>query len=800
MQGGSGGTVDQDDSDGSVIGYLEEVCASVKEPDTEFTCNLCGNEFPACEKSKLGRLRYTTLDKACYNALKSMERILDKKPSLKKAMLSMQQQEPLKFAATVLKLRTPESKRTAFDRSNVLEFFEAFAESHSRVRKKRELLFTRRQYIAWHRANEAMTEAEAVQSWRHDKKHGYTEENDKGELTVAVAMPLEISDSLGWTRTRTATGAKTEPDDGRASALSRNVMGKLEPPCRAGPRQQPSRSTCSPSRSCNIPRSSRRGRTRSRSDARRRKGSEASRDDESPATRRGAKRPPSPNASDSSLEPARPPPPPRKQVVERSRRGQSLESSPACSKHNDQSSGSRLHKPSEDVSDDGTTPKGKVGGSENDDEGVDAGELKPLTVRMPPSRFHTYKKKWLRNFKSRFVSHAEPGKRHVLRKFEYFVTEDAKSQFPDQFKEYEAACSRMRGHVDVLKKLHAKGDGWVQGLQLKGQQEECLAKLADLDKFSADVEEAGATLKAMVADKKQDGKAQAKKKLREQSKVAQAFIQNNTPEPLAYLLADCLELGACDETTEAASFTSAHLIGPKTPNKDTVEAILASLEKNKDQVNKKCANLVAKSKSAVAQTSFELRQSEGVKFNGIELADGADIFLKRPFAVCVKRHSWSWDFVSYPLPLFPVLVVAHSNVLLASVLANNKLRDLGCKSLDGVGAFLAQKGHSPDMLRGVEGSMHFRLVPGREQVLFVPAGHLLFMTCVDATGAEGEKLSTPDDTSKACAIMCPVPPKTWGDDQVDLLDCKHFVAKGLSRHAETSVWKPFKTFLEGFAK
>ena len=70
--------------------------------------------------------------------------------------------------------------------------------------------------------------------------------------------------------------------------------------------------------------------------------------------------------------------------------------------------------------------------------------------------------------------------------------------------------------------------------------------------------------------------------------------------------------------------------------------------------------------------------------------------------------------------------------------------------------------------------------------------------CVEPSATEFEARGKPGGATSATALISPLPPKTWSVSDSDLLHTKHYVAKGLAKHGDTQIWKPFNEYLKTF--
>ena len=169
--------------------------AVVTEPSGEFQesdryhCEICNNPIPPGQSSKWGKFGFSILDRGLFNALHCFQRATGKDANLQKKVRTLIIDEPLKFRNMVLKLVAPPRQRKRAQVLSTLELVSVMIEERSKVRKQKQLLMNRRQFIAWHCMHEGFSKEEAADRWLEDKGRAYSEMVN-GKLCVAVDMPL----------------------------------------------------------------------------------------------------------------------------------------------------------------------------------------------------------------------------------------------------------------------------------------------------------------------------------------------------------------------------------------------------------------------------------------------------------------------------------------------------------------------------------------------------------------------------------------------------------------------------------
>ena len=233
------------DSDDEILGLVTQAVGSagVDQGDVEpEQCELCKVSVPDGQLSNWPMMGYKVLDKGCFNALKALYRALQGKPALRRALEKMQEQEHFKFQSLVISLKTPErNKKRSNKLTAAIECIDILASEHSKRRKYSTLLFTKRQWVAWHKLHEDMTKEEAEQFWQEEKHNPdtYQEQNRKNELTIACEMPVELSKA----------DTKIERKERRTLIPDKNIYGKRIPGVdRDFRRHVRGRRSCSPHR------------------------------------------------------------------------------------------------------------------------------------------------------------------------------------------------------------------------------------------------------------------------------------------------------------------------------------------------------------------------------------------------------------------------------------------------------------------------------------------------------------------------------------------------------------------------
>lgn len=135
------------------------------------------------------------LHKSCYNAKHSLQRMALVDPTLKEAVIKLQQADPDKYHAVLMSLRTAANRtRSAKVREDAKRFVTTMSAEVKVTRSKGVMMLPERQYVAWHVHNELMTKGEATEKWRADVAGGqvYSEEDD-GVICLAVKLPTKIT-------------------------------------------------------------------------------------------------------------------------------------------------------------------------------------------------------------------------------------------------------------------------------------------------------------------------------------------------------------------------------------------------------------------------------------------------------------------------------------------------------------------------------------------------------------------------------------------------------------------------------
>ena len=211
------------DSSGDEHGILQALCdipcVERSGPATHgaaltsgLTCALCRLPIAQGNLSQINKYGFEPIDKGCYNALHSFERLLASKPEFKPKVMRLKYTDPDKFASLALRLKKSDM-RSRHARDAFLEVVTAsFIEEQSAVRYVGEELLTKRQFITHFRNRENYSEKEARDRWSRDKRQKYTERNGDNELVVAVQMPTRIGSEHRATH-RSETKAKTSGAD-----------------------------------------------------------------------------------------------------------------------------------------------------------------------------------------------------------------------------------------------------------------------------------------------------------------------------------------------------------------------------------------------------------------------------------------------------------------------------------------------------------------------------------------------------------------------------------------------------------
>ena len=187
--------VPEDDGVGAeleVINAIEDFVAKQSDEDLVI-CELCEEEISPGNRSKVGCFGYTCIDKLCYNALHSLQRVPKDNPKLAKGLRQMASQEPQKFANVALKLRAPARQRKAVTREEVQDYVEFFIYEDTVTSRLGIKWLSERQFKAYFKIFEGSTDdAETERMWKHAEQHLQGERNIHGDWTVPVEMPAEV--------------------------------------------------------------------------------------------------------------------------------------------------------------------------------------------------------------------------------------------------------------------------------------------------------------------------------------------------------------------------------------------------------------------------------------------------------------------------------------------------------------------------------------------------------------------------------------------------------------------------------
>ena len=223
------------DEDLDVLQEIKSSIAPQVSEDEDDTCEQCGKLLSDCgEKSKWPKFGMKILGKPCFNALHSIERQLDPEPEVKRKFLELRTKNPIKFDAVVAALRT----KKKFSRQRValkeqLHLVSILCEEDSKSRNTRFLLFTRRQWCAWHKIHVGLERKKALKKWTAAKLNvKIHKEISKvsGKLLIACEMPPWIVFSK--TRKEVTTGSLEydDPDGQKTKNVRANLKRKMSKP------------------------------------------------------------------------------------------------------------------------------------------------------------------------------------------------------------------------------------------------------------------------------------------------------------------------------------------------------------------------------------------------------------------------------------------------------------------------------------------------------------------------------------------------------------------------------------------
>ena len=191
-------------------------------------CDLCDDTIDHEDLSLWFEFGMKKLHNTCYGGLRCLKR-MSNEPSKKVKMKASIDEcrvtnlEKFKGIGMSLVTDTPKS-RTAFQRTEVVNFVELMVSENSVAKKKKVMLLNKLQHIAWH-MRLGMPREEAKKKWKADKDDSdiYKEEED-GKLVIAVRKPTTITheDKLSKQRQATVRSAALDPTEARGKVLKAN--------------------------------------------------------------------------------------------------------------------------------------------------------------------------------------------------------------------------------------------------------------------------------------------------------------------------------------------------------------------------------------------------------------------------------------------------------------------------------------------------------------------------------------------------------------------------------------------------
>jgi hypothetical protein len=187
-------------------------------------CSFCHKSVSVEE-----RYRKCLAHKKCYCAKRCLDTMASSSQELKSQMDVLRKRDPEKFGVMLQALRSDDYNRSGGQREKAKHFVIEFSRSTAISRKSGYLLLTLNQYTVFMEHTEGMSKRQAKRSWQLalDKSNAYTEEDEDGELVLAVKKPTEINleDKIEEKRRRSTEG---DPDGDDANALQDGIRLALK--------------------------------------------------------------------------------------------------------------------------------------------------------------------------------------------------------------------------------------------------------------------------------------------------------------------------------------------------------------------------------------------------------------------------------------------------------------------------------------------------------------------------------------------------------------------------------------------
>ncbi len=520
---------DSDDELLSLVNEFFDHAAPGSDDEPAEVCELCDERIDNESQSKLPKLGYMCLDKLCFNALHTLERCMQKDRNLKTKVMRLIEEEPLKFKNVALKLRAPPRRRKQTVVMGAMDFLTVMVEERNKIRKQKQLLFTRRQFVAWHTMHEGMSDEEALDHWRSEKEHCYSEVIN-GKLCIAVDMPVELSSEHRLSRKSQSSGKHVDAEsDGAKQSFLRKCERELARQPSVPTRLKPSVQAPVESSDADMIKQKRPRRLRSNSSEYLQK-----------KTPRKATQPRPFASSDDDDEPFKPFPkasPQRGRSPKRSPRStptkQSRSDSDRPKKRDDSDSDRERERECDRDKKRDDTRDGEADGEPAEEQGDD---LPILAEKLPPAAFHRFRKKWHINYRRKihvFTSEkTSPLSKYAELWRKVKDTDEARStEFPTSF-------AKLKKQVDVVRRTADEVCGWLQTKNLHMQQRGALQQLKELEKLNQKFMEDVDQLKEIRKDVIGVQGAEKKKAIRNIGKVVQVFVDAGCPDVVAACFAE----------------------------------------------------------------------------------------------------------------------------------------------------------------------------------------------------------------------------------------------------------------------
>ena len=145
-------------------GLLDACVYSLRELRTRYkkTCRIC-KQGPFAPEEELGPDGESHKD--CYNARQCAYRMGRKDSRIKAALKTLKTTNDEEYQAVIFCLNAMDGARSQIQRTDARVFMIEMGSEVSSAKRTGFLMLTRRQFIAWHRVKEMMSQSEAEQHW-----------------------------------------------------------------------------------------------------------------------------------------------------------------------------------------------------------------------------------------------------------------------------------------------------------------------------------------------------------------------------------------------------------------------------------------------------------------------------------------------------------------------------------------------------------------------------------------------------------------------------------------------------------